>query len=155
MTTERDGVMTVRSSLVGKHWLGYFTERTPDILASYDSGARAFRIPYNALPGNVRAAFSEDAVVALRKGHEMLRRAMPSDADTASEHESGILALDIVNLPSYDIFSVRDIRHEHLGRFVGVRGIVKSTTQVNPRLVEGVWSCLRCGHTTTVPQRRH
>ncbi len=47
--------------------------------------------------------------------------------------------------------SVRDIKAEHIGKLVTVRGIVTRTTEVKPMMVVATYTCDRCGAETYQP----
>lgn len=47
-------------------------------------------------------------------------------------------------LPRDTRILVRDLRAEHLGRFVVVDGLVRKATEVRPRIVDASFECLRC-----------
>ncbi|MCI0496747.1 MAG: minichromosome maintenance protein MCM [Thermoplasmata archaeon] len=49
---------------------------------------------------------------------------------------------------------IRDLRLHHLNRFISIKGLVKNTVQVRPRLHIGAFRCLRCGHVTFEEQGR-
>ncbi|MDD4254275.1 MAG: LAGLIDADG family homing endonuclease [Methanofollis sp.] len=50
------------------------------------------------------------------------------------------------------VTGIRDIRAYHINRFVSLKGIIRKTTEVRPRIVEAVFQCPGCGSTTTVRQ---
>ncbi|WP_298666270.1 minichromosome maintenance protein MCM [uncultured Methanofollis sp.] len=50
------------------------------------------------------------------------------------------------------VTGIRDIRASHINRFVSVKGIIRKTTEVRPRIVEAVFQCPGCSSTTTVRQ---
>jgi replicative DNA helicase Mcm len=51
------------------------------------------------------------------------------------------LAFD--NLPS--IVNIRDLRAEHIGRFIATEGIVRRASEIRPEVIETVWTCDDCG----------
>lgn len=48
-------------------------------------------------------------------------------------------------------YSIRDIKAEHIGRLVTVRGIVTRCTEVKPMMVVATYTCDRCGAETYQP----
>ncbi len=50
------------------------------------------------------------------------------------------------------ITGIRDIRAYHITRFVSVKGIIRKTTEVRPRIIEAVFQCPGCGATVTLAQ---
>uniref|UniRef100_A0A1B0FBN5 DNA replication licensing factor MCM7 n=1 Tax=Glossina morsitans morsitans TaxID=37546 RepID=A0A1B0FBN5_GLOMM len=54
--------------------------------------------------------------------------------------------------PSHETaHSIRDIKAEHIGKLVTVRGIVTRTTEVKPMMVVATYTCDRCGSETYQP----
>ena len=51
--------------------------------------------------------------------------------------------------------AVRDIKAEHIGRLVQVKGIVTRATEVKPMLRVATYTCDQCGAETYQPVRRH
>jgi len=56
------------------------------------------------------------------------------------------------NLPSISHIPLRKIRSEHIGLLVTVDGILTRSSEVQPRIVEAVFECLRCRHKNYVKQ---
>lgn len=48
--------------------------------------------------------------------------------------------------------AIRDIRAEHIGRFIQVEGILTRASEVKPEIREAVFKCLRCGELNRVLQ---
>ncbi|WGI17793.1 minichromosome maintenance protein MCM [Methanonatronarchaeum sp. AMET-Sl] len=57
-----------------------------------------------------------------------------------------------VELPSRERTLARNLRSHHINKFVSIDGIVKRATEVRPKLIDGVFKCLRCGKVMEVPQ---
>lgn len=47
--------------------------------------------------------------------------------------------------------SIRDVKSEHMGKLVTVRGIVTRTTEVKPMMIVATYTCDRCGAETYQP----
>lgn len=62
------------------------------------------------------------------------------------------LALRVHDLPSVDILLPRQLRAEHLGRFVSIQGIVQTVVDVKPALLEAAFECRACGNLVHVFQ---
>ncbi|MDH7593380.1 MAG: minichromosome maintenance protein MCM [Methanomicrobiales archaeon] len=58
------------------------------------------------------------------------------------EGERDRINIRFTNLPRR--VAIRDIRAEHINRFVSVEGIIRKITEVRPRIVEAVFSCQSC-----------
>jgi replicative DNA helicase Mcm len=56
------------------------------------------------------------------------------------------------NLPDTHRFMIRDLRSEDVGKLIWVDGIVRKSTDVRPKLVEGAFECQRCGNIMRIPQ---
>jgi replicative DNA helicase Mcm len=56
------------------------------------------------------------------------------------------------SLPTARKVLIRDLRAEHIGKFMAIEGIVRKVTEVRPRIVEAAFACLNCGSITMVPQ---
>ncbi|UOY10189.1 minichromosome maintenance protein MCM [Methanonatronarchaeum sp. AMET6-2] len=70
---------------------------------------------------------------------------------TLNEILSGI-NVRFIELPSRERTLARNLRSHHINRFVSIDGIVKRATEVRPKLVTGVFRCLRCGKVMELPQ---
>jgi replicative DNA helicase Mcm len=52
----------------------------------------------------------------------------------------------IENLPKgVSRIGIRDLRSEHLGKFIAAEGLVRKATEVRPKLKEAAYQCVRCG----------
>ena len=58
----------------------------------------------------------------------------------------------ISGLPVRTRAEIRYLRAIDVGRFVAIEGMVRKVSEVYPRLLEGAFKCIRCGHITLVPQ---
>ncbi len=83
---------------------------------------------------------------SLQKGEEVVKRLMnPSRGDLE-------IHLRIRELPRDSRIEIRSLRSEHLGKLVSVEGMVRKATEVRPRLIMGVFKCLRCPARIVEPQ---
>lgn len=55
-------------------------------------------------------------------------------------------------LPTARKVLIRDLRSQHIGKFVAVEGIIRKVTEVRPRIVEAAFACLNCGSINMVQQ---
>ncbi|MCG7844697.1 MAG: ATP-binding protein, partial [Methanomassiliicoccales archaeon] len=55
-------------------------------------------------------------------------------------------------LPRDSRIEIRLLRSEHLGKLVSVEGLVRKATEVRPRLILGVFKCMRCPARIVEPQ---
>ncbi len=56
------------------------------------------------------------------------------------------------NLPTSKRILIRNLRSEHISKFVAVEGIVRKVTEVRPRVVKAAFSCTKCGKVVEVIQ---
>lgn len=56
------------------------------------------------------------------------------------------------SLPVTRKYLIRDLRAEHIGKFVAIEGIVRKVTEVRPKIVEAAFKCLSCGRTNYLAQ---
>ncbi|MET1124109.1 MAG: minichromosome maintenance protein MCM [Archaeoglobaceae archaeon] len=56
------------------------------------------------------------------------------------------------SLPSTRKVLIRNLRAEHIEKFVAIEGIVRKVTEVRPRIVEAAFGCSNCGSVTRVVQ---
>ncbi len=75
--------------------------------------------------------------------------------------EEGVLAIELlesemsirfVNMPEEDYVLLKNLRSEHIGKFVPVEGMIKRATQVKPEVVSAVFECTQCGDRYTKEQ---
>ncbi len=59
------------------------------------------------------------------------------------------------NLPLSRRVLIRDLRSEHISKFVAIEGIVRKVTEVRPRIVEATFVCSTCGKKVRVPQEEN
>ncbi|MDI6887955.1 MAG: minichromosome maintenance protein MCM, partial [Candidatus Thermoplasmatota archaeon] len=61
--------------------------------------------------------------------------------------------LRITNIPrKLGRVPIRELRAEHLGKFIAVEGLVRRASEVRPKLTEASFQCLRCGAIIRMPQ---
>ena len=60
--------------------------------------------------------------------------------------------LRFYNLPESSNIRIRNIRSEHIGKFITVDGIVKRASEVRPEVSEAIFECPECGEKITVIQ---
>ena len=57
-----------------------------------------------------------------------------------------------INLPLSRRILVRDLRSEHIAKFVAIEGIVRKVTEVRPKVVRAAFACSSCGKVVYVDQ---
>jgi replicative DNA helicase Mcm len=83
---------------------------------------------------------------ALRLGEGVVKRMVSPDQANLDVH------LRIKELPRDSRIDIRLLRSEHLGKLISVEGLVRKATEVRPRLVLGVFKCMRCPARIVEPQ---
>lgn len=56
------------------------------------------------------------------------------------------------NLPESQKLDIRNIRAEHLNKFITIEGIIRQTSDVRPQVISTRFECPSCGNTITIPQ---
>ena len=56
------------------------------------------------------------------------------------------------NLPTSQRLRIRDIRSEHIGKFIFLEGVVKQSTDVRPQVTAAKFECPACGNTISIIQ---
>ncbi len=77
----------------------------------------------------------------------------PQDAMNASEE--AVEGVDIVSdedlkvrfteMPEEDFVYLRNLRSQHIGKFVPIEGMIKRASQVKPEVVSAIFECSQCG----------
>lgn len=73
-------------------------------------------------------------------------------AKAVKSFDVGEIPVRIRNLPERRVFRVRNLRAEHIGRFIATDVIIKSASEVKPQIDEAVFKCPECERLLTVPQ---
>lgn len=61
--------------------------------------------------------------------------------------------ITITDLPPSQKVTVNDLRAEHIGKLVEIMGLVRTATEVRPRVIEAIFECQRCGHHFAILQK--
>ncbi len=62
------------------------------------------------------------------------------------------LRIRLFNMPESGRIRIRNIRSEHIGKFICVDGVVKRASEVRPEVAETIFECPECGEKITVIQ---
>ncbi len=71
--------------------------------------------------------------------------------DAASEALSNLpmvefdMLVHFENLPSTEYVFIRNLRSRHIGKFLGVKGLIKRASEVRPELESAIFECSNCG----------
>lgn len=69
-----------------------------------------------------------------------------------AEAEGMGVKLRIKNLPELRYLRIRELRSEHIGKLLGIEGIVKRASEVRPEVAEAVFLCPECNQRISVIQ---
>lgn len=58
----------------------------------------------------------------------------------------------VKNIPETRKIGIRDLRSQHLGKFIAIDGLIKKVTEVRPKIEDAAFQCLKCGAIIKVPQ---
>ncbi len=107
--------------------------------------------------GSIQIDFSE-----LSKSDLELSELLLSDPeDSLKAAEMSLTNFDIplektrirfLNLPDSQKLMIRDIRANHLGKFISIEGIVRQTSDVRPQVISAKFECPSCGNNITILQ---
>ena len=74
-----------------------------------------------------------------------------SGIDAAQEGVQGVdqvtddLKIRFTNMPEEDFVLLKNLRSEHIGKFIPVEGMIKRASQVKPEVVSAIFECVQCG----------
>lgn len=60
----------------------------------------------------------------------------------------------VSDLPDSQRVTVNDLRSEHISKLIEIVGLVRTATEVRPRIVTAVFECQRCGHIFSIQQNQ-
>ena len=66
--------------------------------------------------------------------------------------EENNIRVRYTNLPASQKIKVRDIRSEHITKFISIEGVVKQSSDVRPQAVSAEFECPSCGNKIRIPQ---
>ncbi len=83
---------------------------------------------------------------------DYLRENPDSAVDAAEEGVKGVdiisdeeLQVRFENMPEEDFVKLKNLRSEHIGKFVPLEGMIKRASQVKPEIKMGIFECTQCG----------
>lgn len=124
-----------------KDELGAFLEQYPD--------RRTFRIQYSDV-WRWDADIAEDWLTQPETVSAWFASGV-SEANTAGLDVSDVECV-LVDLPDHAVVAPDEIRNEHAGQYLGVRGDLSRITTPDDYARKLVYECLRCGCFNTIPQ---
>jgi replicative DNA helicase Mcm len=89
---------------------------------------------------DLAAYLLEHPDLALLAGKQAMKNLMHAEMRKAE------INLRPVELPRDSKVDIRELRAKHVGKMVCVEGLVRKATEVRPKITDGLFQCLRCGH---------
>ncbi|MDP7080438.1 MAG: hypothetical protein QF415_11145, partial [Candidatus Undinarchaeales archaeon] len=56
------------------------------------------------------------------------------------------------HLPESQAVYIRDVRSDHLGKFICIEGLIRQASDVRPEILEATFDCPNCGNLIIIPQ---
>ncbi|RLE71303.1 MAG: hypothetical protein DRJ37_05300, partial [Thermoprotei archaeon] len=110
--------------------------------------------------------FSKD--LAIYKGGKLAEELLENPIEVLRHAERGLSVSENIydvnlegckvrffNLPQTRKIRIKDIRSQHISKFVAIEGIIRKVTEVRPRIVEAVFKCNNCDKTTLVTPQNY
>jgi replicative DNA helicase Mcm len=89
--------------------------------------------------------FSPDATDYLRDNPDSGIQAAEEGLQVHDQVTDEDFGVRIGNFPEHDYVLLRNLRSEHIGKFVPIEGMIKRASQVKPEVVSAVFECSQCG----------
>jgi replicative DNA helicase Mcm len=136
--------LTIQESALAAKWTSFLEDYCKDRIqqAALDyPETRSITIPFN----DIQLRDPDLANQLLARPSTVLRvgTAMMHQVDVTVEPRPKI-HLRVNGMPESQQLKVRDLRAEHLGKFMAVDGLVKKVTEVRPTVLEAVFECKVC-----------
>ena len=109
-----------------------------------------------------KKSISIDFSLLERFNTELADYLLENPEETISKVESSLDQLDVpknrlrlrfYNLPEERNIRIRNLRSEHIGKFIVVDGIVKRASEVRPEVSEAIFQCPACGELIKIEQK--
>jgi len=71
---------------------------------------------------------------------------LPVEVGVERNVELESVHLRIVGIPPHQRFTTSELRSGHIGMLVGIEGLVRTATEVRPKILSAAFECQRCGH---------
>ncbi|MHB8585096.1 MAG: LAGLIDADG family homing endonuclease [Thermoplasmatota archaeon] len=160
---ELDGMasaQTLEQSL-SKQWEQFFKDRMKPAINDAAIGypqRRSVSVDFRELDRSAKE-LAEDLLrrpsQALWIAEEALKQVDVLSIDPKPRLRVRIENLHVEGGPDHSTVAIRNLRAEHLGRLVAIKGIVKRITEVRPQLAAASFKCRRCGAIITEDQDEH
>mgnify|MGYP002761959029 CR=1 FL=1 len=89
--------------------------------------------------------FSPDVTDYLRDNPENGIGAAEEGLQVHEQVTSEEMGVRFSNFPEHEFVLLRNLRSEHIGKFIPIEGMIKRASQVKPEVVSAVFECVQCG----------
>ena len=89
--------------------------------------------------------FSPDVTDYLRENPENGIGAAEEGLQVHEQVTSEDMGVRFSNFPEHEFVLLRNLRSEHIGKFIPIEGMIKRASQVKPEVVSAVFECVQCG----------
>jgi len=96
--------------------------------------------------------FDPDLAEQLLQDPEDLLKAAELALEQFDLKETLDIRIRVRNLPESQGMKIKDVRSEHLGRFVAIDGLVKQSSDIRPQVTSAKFECPACGNTISILQ---
>jgi replicative DNA helicase Mcm len=118
-----------------------------DMISAINENAKSIQVDFTLLD-----QFDPDlADYLLENPEEVLPLAEESVKRTDLPGEPK-LKIRVFKLPEEKQIRIRNVRSEHLGKFISIDGMVKRASEVRPEVSEAIFQCPECGNKLTIIQ---
>src|SRR6056297_2710227 len=126
----------------------YYREEIGQLAQNYPGEQRSLHVDWQDLykydPDLADDYLSQPEQLQEYAGEALRIYDLPVDVSLGRAH------VRVHNLP--ETTEIRQIRSRHVGKILGVQGIIRKATDVRPKIEEAAFECQRCGTLTYIPQ---
>ncbi len=130
-----------------QHFEDFFQQfYVPQIEESIQQGKKSIEVDFSLLD-----KFNHEfADKLLDQPKQMMEAAMKAIASIS--HQNIPLIPRFTNLPAIQAIRIRNLRSEHIGKFMVIDGVVRRASEVKPEILEATFECPDCGAKIPVMQ---
>ena len=125
------------------------------------------RVAYNLKSGKKEESINVDFLrdLAIYREGKLAEELLENPDEVLKHAQQGLLKTDNIydvsldgvkvrfyNLPTSRRVLIRDLRAEHISKFISIEGIVRKVTEVRPKIVEATFVCRNCSKEMKVVQ---
>ena len=145
--------LTVQDSVLSAKWESFLQDyaraAVQEAAENYPDKGKSVTIPFNDL--QLRDPDLADYLLSKPRHCLQVGAQQLQNVDVTVDPKPR-LHLRVTGLPPSQDVKVRNIRAEHLGRFLAVEGLVKKVTEVRPQVLEAAFDCKTCGNRVRLVQ---